>query len=1204
MNTKTLIKAILALVSTILLCHSTRAASYLWNVASPGSNNWNVNANWLPGTGNPGSADAAVFGTTGTSPDALTVNNVVSVNTTVTSLTYTNTGVGAWHVTQIPAGITLTVNGATVMGNTANSAVTTVAFTDGGTLWLNGNLTMGNVGATITTSTVDFSGLSNFVYNASSGTILAGAGTRSMVAWKLAAVSNSITAATINDNSLNVSSSGTANTTLGAGTNIFNVGSFNIGFGRGRTTVSFPVGSTGGGLRIRGSAGTDASVCNMTLGNHNTSGSGSTAEGTLSLNGYPVDIRFGTLSLGMSSSGPTGNSPGNGNVSFDAGTIYASNIVMAVSSGTTTFAQANGTITVGASGRLTVGSGGISLASQSAASGAASGTLTINGGTVICSNSITKVSALGTGTINMSSGFLTVASGVIGSAAIPIDSLSMADSTLTLAVIANTTNMFVGNWWTSSTTNNTINISALPTILAYPAQFPLVRCASGATSDCLLGSLPAGYAGYLSKYIGGDSVGAVDLVVTSGPITIRPLVWNGTPTGDWNISTGNWLYLGTPTAYAQNDFVTFDDTASGTSTVNLTSGLTPATITVSNTTKNYTFNGAGSLDGAASLVKVGSGQLTLANTGTNTFTNGVTILGGKLLLAGSADRLPTGAIITLADVPDAMLDLNNLNQTIRSIYGGGYNGGNLSLGSATLTDSGSGSYGGVISGTGQLIKTNLPGSAGGTLTLTNANTYSGGTMIGGYTNNTTLVVANQTGSGTGSSFVRVLTNGSLYFGNGGPGGSVAAGVITNDGTVRLNRSDDFTFTNIIVGAGSLQTANANTVTITGTNGYAGGTSITSGNLRISNPGALSTGPIIIGNAAPGALQLTSGITVTNALIVASKPGTSGTAPNVENISDSNTLTGPISLTQNGASGWLFYATAGYLRISGAMTPLNASQTSQTTTRTLWLRGDAIGEWSSRIIDPVGGTTNLTLRKDGLGTWILSGANTYTAPTVVSNGTLLVNGSLAPSSVVTVWGGTLGGTGQINGPVTVNPEGTLSPGTSIGTLTISNSLTLNGTTVVDVAHTGCDKVAGIGSLTLGGTLKVVVNGTLNGSEVFNLFAATSYSGDFTSYDLPTLPDPMTWNTTLVPSQGILKIDGGAPPQPPQPTISPVTISGTNLVVSATTVSGASYVLQSATNLTPTVIWNNESTNAGTGGTLTINVPIEPGKPQKFLRFWAY
>ena len=145
---------------------------------------------------------------------------------------------------------------------------------------------------------MDFSGLSNFVFNASSGTIAAGNGNRSLVTWNLAAVSNNITAATINDNALSTSSSGTANTTLGAGTNIFNVGTFNIGFGRSRTTVAFPVGSTGGGLRIRGTAGTDDSLCNMTLGNHNTSGSGSTAAGTLSFDGYPVDIRLGTLSPG------------------------------------------------------------------------------------------------------------------------------------------------------------------------------------------------------------------------------------------------------------------------------------------------------------------------------------------------------------------------------------------------------------------------------------------------------------------------------------------------------------------------------------------------------------------------------------------------------------------------------------------------------------------------------------------------------------------------------------------------------------------------------------------------------------------------------------------------------------------------------------------------------------------------------------------
>jgi hypothetical protein len=61
---------------------------------------------------------------------------------------------------------------------------------------------------------------------------------------------------------------------------------------------------------------------------------------------------------------------------------------------------------------------------------------------------------------------------------------------------------------------------------------------------------------------------------------------------------------------------------------------------------------------------------------------------------------------------------------------------------------------------------------------------------------------------------------------------------------------------------------------------------------------------------------------------------------------------------------------------------------------------------------------------------------------------------------------------------------------------------------------------------------------------------------------------------------------------------------NLVVTVPTISGFNYVLQSTTNLTPTIIWNDESTNAGTGVDLILNVPIEPGKPEKFLRFWVY
>src|SRR6185312_7569282 len=116
----------------------SQAASYVWNVASPGANSWNANGNWdvanFPGFG--GSlTDVATFGATGTSANATTVNNVVSVNTTIATLNFTNTTAGTWHVTQIPAGVTLTISGATTVGFGAanvNSMVTSAAMIGGG----------------------------------------------------------------------------------------------------------------------------------------------------------------------------------------------------------------------------------------------------------------------------------------------------------------------------------------------------------------------------------------------------------------------------------------------------------------------------------------------------------------------------------------------------------------------------------------------------------------------------------------------------------------------------------------------------------------------------------------------------------------------------------------------------------------------------------------------------------------------------------------------------------------------------------------------------------------------------------------------------------------------------------------------------------------------------------------------------------------
>jgi fibronectin-binding autotransporter adhesin len=227
-----------------------------------------------------------------------------------------------------------------------------------------------------------------------------------------------------------------------------------------------------------------------------------------------------------------------------------------------------------------------------------------------------------------------------------------------------------------------------------------------------------------------------------------------------------------------------------------------------------------------------------------------------------------------------------------------------------------------------------------------------------------------------------------------------------------------------------------------------------------------------------------------------------------------------------------------------------------------------------VLGAIAGAGGLT--KDGAGLLVLGGTNTYSGLTTISNGTLLVNGSLAGSNV-TVVGGTLGGNGLITGPVTVQAGATLSPGMGLGWmgwLTVSNTLSLAGTTVLELNQDAMtnDAVAGLANVTYGGTLVVTALGTnlLMVGDSFMLFNATNYSGAFASLVLPSLGTGLGWDTNRLNTNGVLTVVSTAPPE-----FSPVARLGDNnfrLTFSGSP--GQDYELRASTNvaLTPVTSWD--------------------------------
>ncbi len=242
----------------------------------------------------------------------------------------------------------------------------------------------------------------------------------------------------------------------------------------------------------------------------------------------------------------------------------------------------------------------------------------------------------------------------------------------------------------------------------------------------------------------------VSVNFTPPPPPADPMKW-AVGNGDWNTTAANWVPIagGAPVTFTNGAEVTFNDDASGTSpiAINLTDVRTPATVTV-NSTKDYSFSGS-AIAGTGFLTKSGTSKLTLANA--NTFTGNTNLNAGTLLIKNQ-DALATTAVT-----------LGGGSLSFDTAAGGIINLGGLSAASSgptfdialqdnagspaaiQLNVNGGGTYSGILSGPGALLK-----GGAGTLTLTQANTYSGNTFLEG---SGAFKITNPNAFGSGSLFL-------------------------------------------------------------------------------------------------------------------------------------------------------------------------------------------------------------------------------------------------------------------------------------------------------------------------------------------------------------------------------------------------------------------------------------------------------------------
>ncbi|EBW5576980.1 fibronectin-binding autotransporter adhesin ShdA [Salmonella enterica subsp. enterica serovar Teddington] len=396
------------------------------------------------------------------------------------------------------------------------------------------------------------------------------------------------------------------------------------------------------------------------------------------------------------------------------------------------------------------------------------------------------------------------------------------------------------------------------------------------------------------------------------------------------------------------------------------------------------------LFGSGSLVKTGTGELTLS--GDNSYSGGTTITGGTLT-ADHADSLGSGDIA---------------------------NSGVLQVGEGELKN--------TLSGSGSLVKTGT-----GELTLNGDNDYSGGTTISGGT----LTADHADSLGTGA--------------------------IANSGVLQVGEGE---LENTLSGSGSLVKTGSGELTLSGDNDYSGGTIISDGTLIADNADSLGTGAV----ANSGVLQVGEG-ELENTLSGSGSLVKTGTGELT--LSGDNTYSGGTTIT----SGTLMADHADSLG-TGAVANSGVLQ---------------VGE--GELENTLSGSGSLV--KTGTGELTLSGDNSYSGTTTITDGTLIA------ANVNALGGGNIDNSGTLmldaNGAfelanVTTHTGATtaLAAGSTLdaGQLTQENGSTLS----IDLGAATDDAVITADSVTLGGTLNVTGIGSVTDSWTPEAYTYTLIDSD--------------------------------------------------------------------------------------------------------------